>query len=389
MVGSNRVELIRGHGLVPLRSLRQNHYAAGLTVTPSRSEQRLDVVFLFSRHKCDSIGMDLSQYEVHIKLRGEDLPIKDSWIQGGKADPYVVLRKGHGTVQIGKSSCVSACKLVEFKVPEPGEYMGDDNETNWVYNGKKYYQKNNLNPEWPTIVAPLRNLCDSCDITKPIVIDIWDYDFECPNDDFMGFCMMSIFDLFASCLRKCAIPLQPGKAGHTWSGRLFVDDIQLCPTDPKLDPINLNTLLHLMSAKGDLDKASFLIAFQSVSNPVLATTLKTKSTALHFAILGLGAPEGGNAEVVRILLEAKADVFAKSEEEYTPLDLLAKTADNTNVADMLIQKMLQIDSSSKVCRLSRISIYDRTGVAFNEAVPNLFACGAVFTFSRGIPNVSL
>jgi hypothetical protein len=100
----------------------------------------------------------LSGYDIHINLRGEDLPIKDSWIPGGKADPYVVLRRGHGIVVSGKSSCLSASISGEFTLPVPGEYMGDNNESNWVFNGKKDYQKNNLNPEWPMIVAPLSKL---------------------------------------------------------------------------------------------------------------------------------------------------------------------------------------------------------------------------------------
>jgi hypothetical protein len=265
------------------------------------------------------LDMKLCNYEVHIKLRGEDLPVKDSWIQGGKADPYVVLLKGHGIVEMGKSSCLSASILDEFKVPEPGDYMGDDNESHWVYNGKKHYQKNNLNPEWPTIVAPLSKLCDLGDISKPILIEIWDYDFECPHDDFMGFALISIFDLFVSCIRKCAIPLQPGKAGHKWGGRLFVEDIQLCPRDSSLDPINTSTLLHLMCAAGDLDKVRLLMDLQSESDPVLAKAAKTQSTALHFAV---GLPSGCNPSVVRVLLEAKADVFAKT------VDVLAKNEFN-------------------------------------------------------------
>ncbi len=299
--------------------------------------------------------MNLSELYFHIKLRGEGLPVKDSWIQGGKADPYVVLRKGHGIVQIGKSSCFSGSILEEIKVPEPGVYMGDANESNWVYNGKKNYQKNNLNPEWPTIVAPLKMLCDGCDISKPIVIDIWDYDFECPNDDFMGFCLMSIFDLFLSYHQKCAIPLQPGMAGHKWGGALFVEDIQLCPTyfskyagQSKLDTITPTTLLHLLSAKGDIDKVRLLIGLCVDPNPVFEYTAQTKSTALHFAILSLGEPEGGNAGVIRVLVEAKADVSAMTQDNLTPLSLLAKTADDSDVFCMLIQKMIELDSSSEV-----------------------------------------
>jgi hypothetical protein len=286
----------------------------------------------------------------------------------------MALLKGHDVVNMGKSSCLSANILDEFKVPEPGDYMGDDNDSHWVYNGKKHHQKNNLNPEWPTIVAPLSKLCDLCDISKPILIDIWDYDFECPHDDFMGFALISIFDLCVSCIRKCAIPLQPGKEGHKWGGRLFVEDIQICPTDSSLDPINTSTLLHLMSATGDLDKVRLLIGIQSESNPVLVKTAKSQSTALHFAV---GQPSGCNPSIVRVLLDAKADVFAKTVDIFaqsefkhtghTPLcfhSLLSKTTEDTEVADMLIQKMVEIDPNNKVRRSARLNLQYPTDGCF-------------------------
>jgi hypothetical protein len=91
----------------------------------------------------------------------------------------------------------------------------------------------------------------------------------------MGFCFMSIFDLFVSCLHKCAISLQPGKAGHKWGGRLFVEDIQFSTTDTKLDPITPNVLLHLMVAKEDFNKVRYLIDQQFEPKPVLERTART------------------------------------------------------------------------------------------------------------------
>ena len=96
--------------------------------------------------------------------------------------------------------------------------MGEENSEFWVYDGKANHQKNTLEPDWPEIVVPLDRLCDDSDLTKPIVIDIWDYDFECPHDDFMGFVMLPIVDLFVSRLKNHPIPLQPGQAGHSWGG---------------------------------------------------------------------------------------------------------------------------------------------------------------------------
>jgi hypothetical protein len=292
--------------------------------------------------------MKLDDYDVHIKLRGEDLPIKDSWIQGGKADPYVVLRKGHGFVPCGKSKGGSARKLMEFKLPEPGVYMGEENYSTWVYNGKEHYQKNNLNPKWPLIVVPLIELCDGCDITKQIVIDIWDYDFEC-SDDFMGFLVLSIFELFVFCLQNRAIPLQPGKKGHKWGGRLFVDEIELDPKSGDSDPITTHTLLHLMASKGDVERVLLLIGLQIQPNPVYARTEWTQATPLHCAVLGSSQEEGRNVEVVRILLDAKADVYAKNLGSHIPLSLLAKASDDVDIAALLMKKMIDIGSGRSVC----------------------------------------
>ena len=42
----------------------------------------------------------------------------------------------HGEGLLGKSSCVSALILEPFESPKPGEYMGEENMSLWVYNGK-------------------------------------------------------------------------------------------------------------------------------------------------------------------------------------------------------------------------------------------------------------
>ena len=140
--------------------------------------------------------MNLFGFNLRINMKGTNLPVKDSWLQGGKADPYVVLRKGHGLVGGGEQVSCFGTKTRKspsrqtFIAPKPGEYMGEENSEFWVYDGKANHQKNTLEPDWPEIVVPLDRLCDDSDLTKPIVIDIWDYDFECPHDDFMGFVQM-------------------------------------------------------------------------------------------------------------------------------------------------------------------------------------------------------
>jgi ankyrin repeat protein len=86
-------------------------------------------------------------------------------------------------------------------------------------------------------------------------------------------------------------------------------------------------------------------------NPVLGRTAKTLSTALHFAIMGLGEPNKDNTEVIHLLLEAKANLFAQKENKDTPLCLLAKTADDLDIADLLIQKMIEIDPKQTVPKI--------------------------------------
>jgi ankyrin repeat protein len=121
--------------------------------------------------------------------------------------------------------------------------------------------------------------------------------------------------------------------------------MQLCPTDPTFDSATPTTLLHWMTAMGDLDRISNLIDLQRETNPVQVKTAKTKSTALHMAV---DQPDGGNPEVIRFLMEAKADVFATNEWKHSPLSLLAKASDNADVADILIQRMIETDSNNMV-----------------------------------------
>jgi hypothetical protein len=98
------------------------------------------------------------------------LPIKDSWIRGGKADPYVVLRKGHGEVLLESRRASDSSR---FQSPEnTWAKKTVQNTASWVYNGKNQYEKNALDPKWPTIIVPLgqQPACDYCDFTKPCAL---------------------------------------------------------------------------------------------------------------------------------------------------------------------------------------------------------------------------
>ncbi len=57
-----------------------------------------------------------------------------------------------------------------------------------MHDGKFQYQSNTLNPVWPEMRIQVLDLCNDGNLHKPFLINVWDYDFECPNDDFMGFC---------------------------------------------------------------------------------------------------------------------------------------------------------------------------------------------------------
>jgi hypothetical protein len=91
-----------------------------------------------------------------------------------------------------------------------------------------------------------------------------------------------------------------------------------------------------------------LMDIQIEPNPVFGRTARTQSTALHFAVMGLGEPNKDTKEVINLLLEAKADLFAQKVDKDTPLCLLAKTADDVDIANQLIQKMMEMDFKQTV-----------------------------------------
>jgi hypothetical protein len=187
-------------------------------------------------------------FDLLLSLRGKDFPVKDSWIQGGKADPYLVFYKSR-----------EATSLV---VPKSGEYMGEVDEKVYqcIFDGKKQFQKNTLDPIWPELSLPARDLCDGGKLNFPFLINIWDYDLECPNDDFMGFCVVSILDLIKANLLKEGIPLQPGKAGHKWGGFLFVDEIKIFEKDKSP---GANSFLHILAEGGDIQSVLLLLDWKA------------------------------------------------------------------------------------------------------------------------------
>jgi hypothetical protein len=195
-----------------------------------------------------------AEYELILKLRGKDLPIKDSWIQGGKADPYLVFLKNRESMS-------------PLVVPKSGEYMGevDDKIYRCVYDGKKDHQRNTLDPVWPEMTQHVQGLSDNGNLCNPFLINVWDYDFECPNDDFMGFCFVSIFDLIKANLHKEGIRLQPGKDGHKWGGFLFVDEIKFRDQHEKTSTKN-NSILHLAAERCNIQAVRQLLEWKADVN---------------------------------------------------------------------------------------------------------------------------
>ena len=60
---------------------------------------------------------------------------------------------------------------------------------------------------------------------RHILIDVWDYDHT-SGDDFMGFAIVTIHELFQNHLSKQPIPLLPGQPGEPWGGELYVENIE-------------------------------------------------------------------------------------------------------------------------------------------------------------------
>jgi hypothetical protein len=64
---------------------------------------------------------------------------------GGKADPFLVIRKAHGMVKGAGGS------LVKFVDPVPNKYMGLQNPESLLYDGAKEHCKKTLNPIFPGV----------------------------------------------------------------------------------------------------------------------------------------------------------------------------------------------------------------------------------------------
>jgi len=161
--------------------------------------------------------------------------------------------------------------------------------------------------------------------------------------------MLPIVDLFVSRLKNHPIPLQPGQAGHSWGGQLIIEDIEVLPEKEtsQLDPITLNTILHYICAKGDVERTRLILGIGYQPNPVHEKTKNTMATPLHFAAC-VGDKEEERKAIIKMLLEANADPFERNKLQMTSLGLLAFTRNNRCIADMIIDKMAENRSKAQV-----------------------------------------
>ena len=79
-----------------------------------------------------------------------------------------------------------------------------------------------------------RDLSESGNLCNPFLINVWDHDFECLNDDFMGFCVVSMIDLIkANLTEKIKLKTIADRSGMSASSmyRLFKNELGISPVE--------------------------------------------------------------------------------------------------------------------------------------------------------------
>ena len=201
-------------------------------------------------------------YEMHLKIKGANFPVKDSVLMGGKADPYIRLWTGD------PRDLRRLTKHVDKELHT--EHMGTDREGKvklgemhssgfrLLYDGVAEAQKNTLDPNFPTFKVQVDHACIDSDITSPIksiLIEFWDFDGAGMRPDFMGFiviapCQLCLYNYsyqFACDFNVVSSPIDPssellfggrfggggpiplvkGAKGHTWSGSVQIENVKL------------------------------------------------------------------------------------------------------------------------------------------------------------------
>jgi hypothetical protein len=159
-----------------------------------------------------------------LKLRGNDLPVKDSGLLGGKSDPFFEIRPAFGAP--GGITYVSPNKDSRGNDLPKRSYEGKHQTRPFV---KSEVVLNQLNPSWKTILIELNELIlnndggFTIDLSKKVLIDVWDWD-RGGDCDFMCYCEVSLLELIDAVKSKAPLPLLPPPEGHEQNvGRLYVD----------------------------------------------------------------------------------------------------------------------------------------------------------------------
>jgi hypothetical protein len=111
-----------------------------------------------------------------LKMRGSNFPVKDSGIEGNKADPFYTLRSQY-----------------VLQAPHQGEHKNNP----YVYKSKKVRQ--DLNPRWKSIAIDLETLCNM-DMNRKLLVDIYDWD-RYSEPDFMSYVELSAQQVCITCVR--------------------------------------------------------------------------------------------------------------------------------------------------------------------------------------------
>ena len=155
-----------------------------------------------------------------LKLRGNDLPVKDHGLMGGKSDPFWELRPAFGSP--GGMPYVSPNKDSRGNDLPKRNYEGKHQTQPFV---KSEVVTNELNPSWQTMLIELNELMEGTvvDLNKSVLIDVWDWD-RGGDSDFMCYREVKLQELMDAAKSKAPLPLMPPPEGHQQNvGRLYVD----------------------------------------------------------------------------------------------------------------------------------------------------------------------
>ncbi len=198
-------------------------------------------------------------YDMHLKLKGANFPVKDSALMGGKSDPYIRLWTGN------PQDLLRLAKPVDEE--KHTEHMGTDRErkvklrgmdssgVRLLYDGIDQVEKNTLDPTFKEIKIRVDDACIDSDVSstsKSILIEFWDYDGVGMRPDFMGFVVVAPCELIKCATKKEKLSLVKGAKGHKWSGTLEIEALTFKKEDSEESLDKLVESLGECSLDGDV-----------------------------------------------------------------------------------------------------------------------------------------